>query len=372
LGGKRGRLICADDKSQVICLIQEACTSGARKHKACEILNISLRTLERWTKENGIEDKRKFIKRTPANKLTQEQYNMVLTISNSKKYQDLPPCKIVPLLADSGQYIASESTFYRILRAENQLCHRQPSKIAKHHKPNEYLASGSNQVWSWDISYLSSNIKGLYYYLYLIVDVFSRKIVGFSVYEQESANHASSLITQACLDENIMRDQIVLHSDNGGPMKGATMLATLERLGVLPSFSRPSVSDDNPYSESLFRTLKYHPTFPRISKFDSINTARDWCEKFVYWYNNEHLHSGLKFITPQQRHSGLDVYIMKKRDAVYKLAQEQNPERWSKKTRNWTLPNIVTLNPNKKNKKNVCDLEVLEELHNVNGDLRSA
>ena len=356
----------------MINLIQEACKSGARKYKACEIINISIRTLERWTQENGTEDRRKLVKRIPANKLTHEQYNMVLNIANSKQYQNLPPCKIVPLLADSGRYIASESTFYRILRAENQLSHRLASKPSKHHKPNEYTAYMSNQIWSWDISYLPSNIRGLYYYLYLIVDVFSRKIVGFSVHEQESANHASRLITQACLDENILRDQVVLHSDNGGPMKAATMLATLERLGVLPSFSRPSVSDDNPYSEALFRTLKYHQSFPAMRKFDNISTARAWCESFANWYNHEHLHSGLKFITPHQRHSGLDAMIMSKRAAVYKLAQQQNPERWSRNTRNWTLPLVVTLNPNKKNKDISCATEVLIDVDNVNGDRRSA
>jgi putative transposase len=167
----------------------------------------------------------------------------------------LPPCKIVPQLADTGQYIASESTFYRILREEKQLTHRQLSRPAKHSKPEAYIATSANQVWTWDITYLPSQTRGLYFYLYLIVDIFSRKIVGWSVHDVELSDLAASLIKQACLDENIPQGQVVLHSDNGGPMKGMTMRAMLESLGVLPSFSRPSVSDDNPYSEALFRTL---------------------------------------------------------------------------------------------------------------------
>jgi transposase InsO family protein len=228
------------------------------------------------------------------------------------------------------------------------LKHRQTSSIAKNNKPSEFIAYGPNQVWTWDISYLPGNIKGIYYYLYMIVDVYSRKIVGFSVHEQELSEHAANLITQACIDEHVLPNQVVLHSDNGGPMKGATMLAKLEELGVIPSFSRPSVSDDNPYSEALFRTVKYHPTFPMLEKFAHIVASRQWSEKFVSWYNNEHLHSALKFVTPHQRHSGADVAIRMNRHAVYTAAKVQHPERWSKATRNWSLPDRVTLNPKKK------------------------
>lgn len=331
-------------------MIYEACNAGARKRKACAVLELSMRTVERWEKENGLRDQRKLVKRVPTNKLTPEQRNMVISTANNATYRDLSPSKIVPLLADAGQYIASESTFYRILRAENQLAHRQASRSAKHHRPEAYEANGPNQVWTWDISYLPTQIRGLYVYLYMIVDIYSRKIVGFSVHDQELSSHAANLITQACLDEGVLRDQLVLHSDNGVPMKGATMLATLEKLGVVPSFSRPSVSDDNPYSEALFRTIKYHPTFPMLDKFETILDARQWSEKFVRWYNNEHLHSALKFVTPQQRHSGADKTIRANRHLVYQMAKAQYPERWSGQTRDWSLPDTVTLNPNKKNR----------------------
>lgn len=338
---------------QALSLINEAYVNGARKYKACELLNITLRTLERWEKPEGTNDKRSCaIRQSQANQLTEEEIAMVLTVANSKEYCDLPPCKIVPSLADKGQYIASESTFYRVLRSKKQMTHRQKSNPAKHHKPAEYIANGSNQVWSWDISYLPTTVRGLYFYLYLIVDIYSRKIVGWSIHEQESSEHASALIKQACLDENVQKNQLVLHSDNGKPMKGAMMMSMLEMLGVVPSFSRPSVSDDNPYSESLFRTVKYHPTFPATTKFNVAADARIWMEMFTNWYNTQHLHSGLKFVTPHQRHTGEDKNILDKRNLVYKMAKQQNPERWARHTRNWSLPDQITLNPNKKNRSN--------------------
>lgn len=330
--------------------MNEAHANGARKHKACELLNLSLRTLQRWEKPAGMQDKRcQAVRPSQANQLTEEERAMILTIVNNKEYQDLPPCKIVPQLANVGIYVASESTFYRVLRAEKQLTHRQHSKPAIYHKPKAYTADGPNKVWSWDISYLPTNILGIYFYLYLVLDIFSRKVVGWGIHENESSEIGSALIKQACLDEKVEYNQLVLHSDNGNPMKGATMRATLEMLGVIPSFSRPSVSDDNPYSESMFKTIKYHPTFPIATRFNTIEEARIWMEKFVEWYNTQHLHSGLKFVTPEQRHTGMDKDIFEKRAQVYKLAKLQKPERWSGDIRNWSLPDTVTLNPDRKN-----------------------
>jgi putative transposase len=182
------------------------------------------------------------------------------------------------------------------------------------------------------------------------MDIFSRKITGWSVHESELSSHAACLIEQASHDEGISTNQLVLHSDNGSPMKGITMIEMLKKLGIFPSFSRPSVSDDNPYSEALFKTVKYHPTFPIATYFETIVDARIWCEKFVTWYNQKHLHSGLKFITPEQRHTGDDMAIMENRIWVYETAKQKKPERWARHTRNWTLPESVSLNPNKKQK----------------------
>ena len=341
----------AQERAQAVALVKEAHTNGARKKTACALLNISLRTLERWGKPIGAADKRCCAKRPlQSNQLTEEERSMIIDIVNSREYCDLPPCKIVPRLADEGRYIASESTFYRVLHAENQLTHRQRSRPASHRKPKSYITYGPNQVWSWDISYLSTTVHGLYFYLYAVIDIFSRKIVGWSIHEKENADYGSALVKQACLDESVKQWQLVLHSDNGKPMKGATMLAMLEKLGVIPSFSRPSVSDDNPYSESLFKTVKYHPSFPIILRFDTIEEARIWMEKFVDWYNTQHLHSGLKFVTPMQRHSGLDKAILDKRHHVYQMAKSDKPERWAGNTRNWVLPKAVTLNPDRKSK----------------------
>lgn len=347
MGGSRGRLISLEHRSTAITLISEACDAGARKHLACEILEISVRTIERWEKDMS-GDKRKQAIRLPINKLTPDERNKVLLTVNSDEYRDLPPCKIVPSLADNNIYIASEATFYRILREEKLLTHRNNVSPIKRHKPTGYIASGPNQVWSWDISFLPTTVTGLFVYLYVIVDIFSRKIVGWNVHETQSADNAAKLINQAYLDEKIKPGQVVLHSDNGKPMKGMTMLATLQFLGVVPSFSRPSVSDDNPFSESLFKTFKYCSGFSLFTKFENITDAIIWCEKFVAWYNNEHLHSGLKFITPNQRHNGESAIILANRHNVYEQAKAQKPERWSKQTRNWVLPNVVTLNPDKK------------------------
>lgn len=348
MGGGRGRLVSFNERCQAIALIKEASAAGARRQQACEILGLTIRTLERWEKDKSQGDMRQTATRMVANKLTGEQRNMVLNIANSHLYQHLPPSKIVPMLADNGQYIASESTFYRILRDAKQLTHRMISRPAQHKRPEAHTAHQPNQVWSWDISYLPTLVQGLFFYLYFIIDIYSRKIVGWSVHERENSEHAAMLIKQACLDEKVQLGQLVLHSDNGTPMKGVTQLVMLQELGVIPSFSRPSVSDDNPYSEALFRTAKYHNSFPWLDKFATIMEARIWGEKFVQWYNNEHLHSALKFVTPQQRHSGDDHAIRIKRHAVYQMAKQQNPERWSGQTRNWLVNKIPTLNPNRK------------------------
>ena len=310
---------------------------------------MSIRTLERWEKDRE-RDKRKGAPREVGNKLTEEEKAMILETVNSSEYRDLSPSQIVPHLADKGIYIASEASFYRVLREAKQLEHRQRSKQPKHNKPEAYTATGPNQVWTWDITYLPTTVRGIYVYLYMIIDIYSRKIVGWSVHEVQTSEHAGNLIRQACIDENVERDQLTLHSDNGTPMKGATMLAMLEKLGVVPSFSRPSVSDDNPFSEALFRTVKYHPTFPITAKFETITDARNWVIDFTTWYNNVHLHSALKFITPSQRHRGDDAQILKERHRVYQEAKERNPARWSRNTRNWQPASVVTLNPNKKAK----------------------
>jgi transposase InsO family protein len=236
---------------------------------------------------------------------------------------------------------------YRILRELKMNIHRQSSLPAKRHSPDPLIANGPNQLWSWDITYLPSTIRGRFFYLYMVMDLYSRKAVACQVYEYESGELAADLITDACLREKISKDQITLHSDNGSPMKAATMLAKLHDLGVVPSFSRPRISNDNPYSESLFRTLKYRPEYPN-KPFENICEARVWTNRFIHWYNAEHLHSSIYFVTPEDRHNSREIKILANRHNVYQEAKLKNPERWSGKTRNWKPDTEVILKKFKK------------------------
>jgi putative transposase len=251
----------------------------------------------------------------------------------------------VPRLADQGRYLASEATFYRVLKAANQQHRRGRSHAPhKHAAPTTHRATKRNQVWSWDITYLPSPVRGKYYYLYLIEDIYSRKGVGWEVYEQESGELAAELMQRTVLAERCAGQPLVLHSDNGAPMKSVTLLSKLYDLGITPSRGRPRVSNDNPYSESLFRTLKYCPQWPKDG-FADLDAARSWVRDFIRWYNHEHRHSSIRFVTPAQRHRGEDQAVLAKRHALYQQARHQHPHRWSGNTRNWQPIGAVTLNP---------------------------
>jgi len=346
---RRGRLITAQDKQETINLIIEAQRAGARLEPACELLDIDIRTLQRWRQSPDLEDNRRGPINGPANKLTATERAHVVEVANSLEYRDQPPSQIVPRLADVGSYICSESTMYRILHENNMVQHRGASRPKTHNKPSALKATAPNQLWSWDITFMQSNIRGKFYYLYMFMDIYSRKIVGFDVFEEQTAELAATVVSQAYSAEGLRIGDVILHSDNGGPMKGSMMLATLQRLGIVPSFSRPSVSDDNPYSESLFKTLKYCPQYPS-KPFESLEAAKAWVVAFVNWYNNVHQHSGINFVTPSARHAGYDTNILAKRANVYELARQQNPNRWSGNVRNWKQDAVVYLNAKHANK----------------------
>lgn len=339
-------MISDSNRETVVMLIEEARSGGARLKQICDVVKITPRTYQRWIKDGEIKkDQRPHAERpTPKNKLTDEEREEVLALVNSSEYADLVPSQIVPKLADEGKYIASESTLYKILKEEKMNAHRRRTKQPVKRQAPTHIATAPNQVWTWDITWLNAAVKGQYYKLYLIIDMFSRFIVGYEVWEDENAKHAEELIKKATLSQKIAGKPLVLHSDNGSPMKAATFQATLEKLGIQSSYSRPRVSNDNPYSESLFKTMKYTNKYPKKG-FEELNEARKWVEGFVKEYNMEHLHSGINFITPYQRHYGLDEDIMKKRAETYRRAKEKHPERWSKDTRNWSLPDYVSLNP---------------------------
>jgi putative transposase len=324
-------------------LVEEAVAQGARLSPACEILGLTARTLQRWA--TGDEDGRRGAGRVPENKLSQAERRKVLAIATNPEFRDQSPKQIVPLLADRGVYVASESTFYRVLHAAD-LQHRRSRTRPPVHRPREHVADGPWQVASWDITYLRSHVRGQFFFLYLVEDVWSRKILGWRVHESESAELAAALVESIRDEAGPDVDLVgwVLHSDNGNPMKGATMVATLQRLGIVPSFSRPRISDDNPFAESLFRTLKYRPEYPS-SGFATAEDARAWVARFVDWYNFEHQHSGIGFVAPADRHAGRDRDILAARRATYARARRRHPERWARNSRSWERPATVTLNP---------------------------
>jgi transposase InsO family protein len=327
----------------ILSLIDEAVAAGARAAAASAALGLSVRTIERW-RAGATEDDRHGPNTAPANALSQKEREAVIATMNLPEYRDLSPNQIVPLLADAGRYLASESTLYRILREEDLLHHRERSRAPVRRPPSEHVATGPNQVCSWDITYLRTAVMGMYFYLYLVVDVWSRRIVGWEVHVEESSELAGALIDRICKETGVDPRGLVLHSDNGSPMKGSTMLATLQRLGVVPSFSRPHVSDDNPFSEALFRTLKYCPQYP-TGGFATVEAARAWVSDFVVWYNTVHLHSGIRFVTPDDRHFGREGTVLAARKKTYEEAKAAHPERWTGPARCWDPVGDVYLNP---------------------------
>ena len=340
-------MISPPDRQHAVALIDAARQAGARLQPACRELGMDVRTYQRWTRGGGLKtDARPAAERPPpANKLSTEERARVLALCHEPAYASLPPSQIVPRLADAGQYLASESSFYRILREANEQHHRGRSRFPRPRgEPPRLCAKAPCEVWTWDISWLPGPVKGLFFYLYLIVDLYSRKIVGWEVYECESTEYAAQVVRRAVLAEGCIDRPLVLHADNGSPMKGEALLETLYRLGIGTSYSRPRTSNDNPYSEALFRTCKYRPDYPHQG-FASLEDARAWVQQFVAGYNHEHCHSGIRFVTPAQRHQGQDHAILTQRQAVYAAAKARHPERWSGPTRNWQPITEVWLNP---------------------------
>jgi putative transposase len=245
--------------------IGKAQSGGARLSQACHIAGISARTIERWRSAPHTDDARCGPHRRPANALSPAEETQLIGLMMSTGFAHLSPKQLVPQLADRGLYLASESTFYRLQRryglrrGRRAIARADVTRATRLHR-----AAGPNQVWSWDITWLATTVRGLYLHLYLVLDVWSRRIVGWCIAERGSAEIAAELITHACREGKFDPKGLVLHSDNGKPMRASTFIATLQWLGVVPSFSRPHVSDDNPYSEALFRTLKHTPAYPRL------------------------------------------------------------------------------------------------------------
>ena len=322
-------------------------TAGARLSRCAEVVGISVRTLERWSRNNGGADQRRGPRTVPGNKLTAREEQRLLELLTSRANCDLSPRQVIPALAEQGTYIASEATAYRVLHKHGLQKHRESKRPSTRRKPHELVASAPNQVYCWDITYLKANRLGSFHYLYMITDIFSRRIVAARVYDAESDANAAALFAEVHETEQLARGQVTLHADNGAAMKGATLKATLERLGILASYSRPSVSDDNPYIESLFGTMKSRVGYPK-KPFETLAHAQTWVDGFVRWYNEDHRHSGLNWITPMDRHTGRERLLLCRREETYRRARFRHPARWSRGIRDCSPAPAVTLNPTRK------------------------
>ena len=343
-------MIVLEDRQALAQHIDVAHAAGARLALACQTAGIDLRTLQRWKSQTGLVDgdgRPPCVHPTPGHALSEVERAQLLDVANEPRFADVPPARIVPMLADEGVYLASESTFSRVLRAQGQTAHRGRAKAPRTVRPpTTHIATAPRQVWCWDMTYLPAQVLGRWFHLYLILDLYSRKIVGWEVHDTDHSDHAVHLVRRTALAEGIASRETkpVLHGDNGSTLKATTVLAMLHWLGVKPSYSRPRVSDDNAYAESLFRTAKYRPEFP-AKGFADLDAARTWAASFVHWYNVDHRHSGIGYVAPAQRHAGDDHAILAARHALYTQARELTPARWSGRTRNWTPIGAVTLNP---------------------------
>lgn len=342
-------MIGLEDRQRMVALIDEACAAGARQRAACELAGLSLRSLQRWRAPGALRSDARPTATRPAcpHQLTAQEQARVLGVLNEPRFADKPPAFIVATLADEGCYIASEASFYRLMRKHGQNQHRGRAQAPRPTRaPSTHVASAPKQLWCWDVTYLPSQVKGQFFYLYVILDVFSRKIVSWEVHANDSAEHATELLKRTALSENLAAcaRKPVLHGDNGATLKATTVLAMLRWLGMTPSYSRPRVSDDNAYAESVFRTAKYRPEFPQHGMADLVQ-ARLWASRFVHWYNEEHLHSGIGWVTPSARHAGRDKALLEGRRAVYAQAQARHPQRWARQVRAWKHQAVVTLNP---------------------------
>ena len=338
-------MMTAEDKRAILDFISFYVVLGIVRMKTlCSYIGVSQRTIERWQKD-GVEDRRRGSSRKVPRKLSEEENERIYNILCSGEYKDMNAHEVFNSLLDKGIYLASDRTFYRILKRNNALSHRSESKGGtSKHKPDELVATAKNQVWMWDITWIKTDVRGIYYYAYVIEDLFDRSIVGWMIFENESDVHAKELFEAACLKEKAHPKFV--HSDNGEPMKGITLVAFYYQLGIIPSFSRPRVSDDNPYIESFFKSVKYICGYP--SCFRTIDGARRWFADFIDWYNNSHMHSGLQYVTPAQKRSGQYISIFSERNRIINEARFAHPERWcGRMTKQYIVHAAEVLNPDK-------------------------
>ena len=308
--------------------------------QACAVLGVPRSRLYRARQPQGQPTTRP----QPAAALSGAEREQVRQTLNSARFADKTPRQVYASLLDEGAYLCHWRTMYRVLTAHHEV--RERRNLLTHpsyHKP-ELLATAPNQVWSWDITKLRGPVKWSYFYLYVLLDIYSRYVVGWMIAERETAALAQALVETTYQRQGIAREQLILHADNGGPMRAKSLALLLDDLGVSTSHSRPHTSDDNPFSEAQFKTLKYHPDYP--DRFGSIQDARAWAHPFFDWYNHEHYHTGLNLLTPATVHFGQAQAICQQRQAVMNAAYAAHPERFSKGLPLVAAPpNEVWINP---------------------------
>jgi putative transposase len=310
---------------------------------ACRALNVPRASLYRHLRPSE-PTAPTALRPSPPRTLTPAEQQTILDVLHSERFQDKPPAEVFATLLDEGTYVCSIRTMYRILEQAGEVRERRDQLRHPNYQKPQLLATSPNQVWSWDITKLLGPVKWTYFYLYVILDIFSRYVVGWMVAERESAELAKRLIAETCRKQNIASDQLTIHADRGTSMTSKPVALLLADLGVTKTHSRPHVSDDNPFSESHFKTLKYRPEFPE--RFGSIQDARALCQVFFPWYNTEHHHSGIGLLTPEVLHYGRADEIIAQRQIVLNQAFQRNPERFVRAhPRPPARPTAVWINP---------------------------
>jgi len=315
---------------------------------ACDALAVPRASFYRW-RDKDKHSTKDHCRAAPPLALTNDERKEVLDILHEERFVDQAPREVCAALLDEGIYLCSVRTMYRILEENQEVRERRNQLRHPSYKKPEILATAPNQIWSWDITKLKGLVKWTYYYLYVILDIFSRYVVGWMVAHREQSSLARKLIEQSCEKQGIQQNQLIIHADRGPSMTSKPVALLLADLGVTKSHSRPYTSNDNPYSESQFKTMKYRPEFPE--RFGAIEDARFFCQGFFPWYNTGHYHSGIGFLTPEDVHYGRAEQIIKEREKVLKIAFEKHPNRFKGKIpKPMTLPEAVWINkplPNK-------------------------
>ena len=315
---------------------------------ACDAVGVARASFYRW-RDKEKHSRKDQCRPVPPLALRNEERKEVLDILHEERFVDQAPREVYSALLDEGMYLCSVRTMYRILEDNQELRERRNQLTHPSYKKPEILATSPNQVWSWDITKLKGPVRWRYYYLYVILDIFSRYVIGWMVAHREQSSLARKLIEQSCEKQGIQQNQLIIHADRGASMTSKPVALLLADLGVTKTHSRPYTSNDNPYSESQFKTMKYRPEFPE--RFGAIEDARSFCQDFFPWYNTEHYHSGIGFLTPEDVHYGQAEEIIKEREKVLKIAFEKHPNRFKGKVpKPMALPEAVWINkplPNK-------------------------